>query len=192
MNREFTEEMGSAVGFEDTDLAFISAVEGPVGRVTLTYIFCKRTSDEAFFNSILAAFYTTPRKAYINEVYAVMGLPIFTEGPAVIESGTGKSIYGLPRYLIMRGGSLTSAFTELHVPREQLLLLLAQQRVLTMEELAHLFDCCAELYQHYRDAAGAGNAIAMRTVQCLVPLPWTLQQFCALAGVRDVLQKSSV
>lgn len=84
-------ESCSTVGFEDTDLAFISAVEGPVGRATLTYIFCKRTSDEAFFNNMLAAFYTTPRKAYINEVYAVMSLPIFTEGPAVIESGTGKS-----------------------------------------------------------------------------------------------------
>lgn len=47
--------------------------------------------DEAFFNNMLAAFYTTPRKAYINEVYAVMGLPIFTEGSAVVESGTGKS-----------------------------------------------------------------------------------------------------
>ena len=108
VNREFVEETGTALEFIASDFCFATRDEKAV-----VFVFCRVTSDLPFFNSMLAAFYVTDRRAYPDEVLAITGYPIWLEGPpSVSEACWEKQIHGLPRHLVSNGGLMTPTFGE--------------------------------------------------------------------------------
>jgi 8-oxo-dGTP pyrophosphatase MutT (NUDIX family) len=103
VNREFSEETGTAFNFEESDFVFCD-----IGEKNAVFMFCNVTTDLSFFNSLLAGFYTTERRAYPDEVLAICGYPVWVEGPAsVSEVCWEKQVHGLPRHLVSCGGFMT-------------------------------------------------------------------------------------
>ena len=103
VNREFTEETGTAVDFEEKDFCFCD-----IGEKTAVFVFCRVVLDLPYFNSVLSAFYTVERKAYPDEVLAMSGYPLWLEGPqSLSEVSWEKQIHGLPRHLVSNGGLMT-------------------------------------------------------------------------------------
>jgi len=143
MNREFLEETGStSTMFEQGDYCF-SHVK-PDG--SSTHVFCRRTTDQAHFQSIMTDFHAkSERDAYVDEVIGICGMPIWIEGPELCtQVDTGKnSVWGLPRLLVGNGGAFTQG-TFLKVPtglaREQFLLVLLKHKVLTEALLERIVE----------------------------------------------------
>jgi hypothetical protein len=137
MNREFREETGcEEVNFVDDDFCF--GHFKPDG--TLTTIFAKRINGLDLFQSILVSFHSKHnRKAYVDEVMAIAGMPIWVEGSSdgVVDMGK-NGCWGLPRMLANHGGCMSQG-TFLKVasglPREQLLLVLLKLQVISLDIL---------------------------------------------------------
>lgn len=135
INREFAEETGSAVIFDESDFCFSFKSE------RMTYVFAKVTSDEDYFNSLLINFHSVPRPAYVNEVISIAGYPIWQEGPKTLEEVSWKkNIWGLARHLCSQGGCFTPTLGNTNIPREHFILLLLKLAIVPMEEMKHIFD----------------------------------------------------
>ena len=99
VRREFAEELGSDVDFSERDFVFADI------RERISYIFARVTHDEAYFNDLLVRFHTTERKAYVNEVIAVAGYPVWLEGPSSASEVCWESnVWGIARHLTAQVG----------------------------------------------------------------------------------------
>ena len=111
MSREFEEEIGVPVQFDKKDYCF-SCYEMSGSKSRTTHVFFKVTNDETLFNSALEAFESNrSRHAYLDEVLAVSGMPLYFAS----DDGDGNA-YGIMRYLVNAGGafSATSKGTNMH------------------------------------------------------------------------------
>lgn len=85
MNREFEEEVGMSAEFCDEDYSFSQRV-GTANRAT--HVYTKITHDLSFFTSCLTSFHgASGRTAYVDEVISITGLPLWIEGPEVLQPG---------------------------------------------------------------------------------------------------------
>ena len=188
LTREFLEETGAEEVFLDADFMFAQgtiaaappppAAEGvcggsaPLGAAagmqthplsSLTYFFCKTTSDLAQFEAALGAF--SAAKGRTNEIYATCGMPLCYESPAPSETST-KPSSDLPKNLAFEGGAFVSSHGG--VVRENLLLALLCIGVLDEPALGRLLD------------------LASRNTQYGQPLP-SASAFLAMPGVAELL-----
>lgn len=137
INREFREETGSEILFNDEDFCFAYQTEN---NSTPTFLFAKFTDDLDYFNSILTGFYVNNRSAYVNEVLSLMGYPIWIEGPPhVSEVSWSNNVWGLPRHLTCQGGMFTPTLGGSSIPREHFLAILHLTGILDEELVRRVF-----------------------------------------------------
>jgi 8-oxo-dGTP pyrophosphatase MutT (NUDIX family) len=172
MTREFAEETGTTIPFESADHCF-----SIVGNNTATHIFARVTNDLDFFTSILAHFHTdNQREAYVEEVFTLVGLPIFLEGPAdPAEFSWKKNIWGIARYLTFQNGILTPTLSGQYEPRDHFILILLKLKIVSVDLMKRIF-ALAHVFQRDMDPTTAGP----------VYLP-SFDKFIAKSGVAAVL-----
>ena len=173
MNREWKEETGASRDgdyFSEADYRF-SHVKGDG---TATHVFALVTTDLDLFQSVLVDFHTNhQRKAYLDEVIGICGLPLWVEGPETgvpVEAFGDKSAWGLPRMLVGQGGAFTQGiFLKMatSIAREQLLLVLLKLGILSPEILERTVELSKSFTQ--------GPALPSR------------EELFAVPGVADVL-----
>ena len=106
MNREFYEEVGLQGEFVDEE--YVYSLKKCTKKVTHLYI--KKTKDLEFFTKILTTFHSmSSRKAYVDEVVAITGLPLWIEGPDILGPEKAEDVFGLPRLLV--GNAATGMFS---------------------------------------------------------------------------------
>lgn len=136
LNREFSEEMGTRVEFSAEDFIFCS-VDGD----RAVFFFAQTTQDHSFFNGLLAQFFTSERRAYLNEVLSVCGYPLWVEGPETgAEVSWENNVWGLPRHLVAQGGMLTPTLGNTNTPRNHFLVLLLKKNIISEELLKKVFN----------------------------------------------------
>jgi 8-oxo-dGTP pyrophosphatase MutT (NUDIX family) len=137
IRREFAEELGSEIDFSESDFVFADIGD------RVSYMFARVTSDEAYFNSLLVNFHTTVRKAYVNEIIAVAGYPIWLEGPSTVDEVCWETnVWGIARHLTAKGGFLTPTLGNTNIPRKHFLLLLLELRIVSRDLMARIFELC--------------------------------------------------
>ena len=131
LNREFGEETGCSVNFDETTYAF-SLVDDKKAN----HYFVKAVRDESEFNGVLKSFTdSSDRKAFVDEIFGSIAFPIWVEGPENAKSGTlwgDTQVWGLPRFL--NSGSFREQ------DRDPFLILLAKAKVLDMVHVKRVFD----------------------------------------------------
>lgn len=99
MNREFTEEIGVSMGFDENDYLFSTV--GKDNRVN--HVFCRIIRDEQKFIDVLIQFHSnSSRGAYVDEIVGACGFPIWIEAPAdpkTVKVWGDNTAWGLPRFL---------------------------------------------------------------------------------------------
>ena len=106
MNREFLEETGARGNFKPEHHLCVT-LQGPATRCIVNHLFVRIERDAAEFSRLLRCFggdehLSQMNSGYLNEVFAVTGLPIFIEGPEVASTASKLDpwrIHGLPRYI---------------------------------------------------------------------------------------------
>jgi 8-oxo-dGTP pyrophosphatase MutT (NUDIX family) len=135
INREFHEEVGTQILFNDNDFLFAHKDK------SLTFFYAKTTSDEDFFNHILSQFYITPRDAYVNEVISVTGYPLWIEGPlSPNDVNWNNNVWGLPRHLTSNRGMLTPTLCNTNIPREHFFLMLSKLDIISTTLMKRVFE----------------------------------------------------
>eukprot|EP00596_Hydrurales_sp_CCMP1899_P007453 CAMPEP_0119049706 /NCGR_PEP_ID=MMETSP1177-20130426/65980_1 /TAXON_ID=2985 /ORGANISM="Ochromonas sp, Strain CCMP1899" /LENGTH=183 /DNA_ID=CAMNT_0007027249 /DNA_START=212 /DNA_END=763 /DNA_ORIENTATION=+ len=183
MNREFLEEVGTAVTYTNEDHCFSYLDTSKPNQHVLTSVFCKHTSDVNLFNSILAAFHTLDRKAYVDEVLGVVGLPLFLEGPEnpADYNGWSVNIYGLPKYLTWQGGIFSRPNAMTSPARDHFLLVLLKSRVISVVLMTRIFDLCQ---MHKCPPTVEDGGVQGGTW----PILGTIGAFLGQPGVQDMLK----
>ena len=126
MNREFLEEAGSSAEFSMSEYLF--SYINPAGN-QMSHVFVQITPDRDYFTSILSNFHTSrERKAYIDEIFSIAGVPLWVEGPDNPEDVSwNNNVWGLPRLLAMNGGFLTGTLNNSNIVRDQFVLILLRR-----------------------------------------------------------------
>ena len=126
INREFLEETGSSVNFSMSEYLFSHI--NPAGN-QMSHVFLQTTHDRAYFTTILSNFHTCPdRKAYVDEIMSLSGVPLWVEGPEdAADVSWNNNVWGLPRLLAMNGGFLTGTLNNSNIVRDQLVLILMRR-----------------------------------------------------------------
>jgi 8-oxo-dGTP pyrophosphatase MutT (NUDIX family) len=138
IKREFKEELGSEVDFSEADFVFADIGD------KVTYMFARITRDEGYFNDLLVKFHTSQRHAYVNEVIAVCGYPIWLEGPSSVSEVCWQSnVWGIARHLTSQGGFLTPTLGNTNIPRQHFLLLLLELQIVSRDLMGRIFELCA-------------------------------------------------
>jgi 8-oxo-dGTP pyrophosphatase MutT (NUDIX family) len=147
MNREFLEETGSAINFDfEHDYKFSTynpADDGSIAR--LTHLFVKIIHDRHVFQDILVNFHVNSgREAYLDEVFTLVGLPLFIEGPEdILAVNWQNNIWGLPRYLTSHhGGFLTPTLQSSYVVREHFVVMLLCSKLISIDLMRRVFYLC--------------------------------------------------
>jgi 8-oxo-dGTP pyrophosphatase MutT (NUDIX family) len=147
MNREFFEEIGTKLEFSESDFCFSCETNDRV-----TYNFAKIIRDEDSFESLLRAFHSSDRAAYVDEIMGVVGFPLWVEGPLDPASYSWKNnIWGLPRHLCFQGGSLTPTLQTNYQPRECLVLLLLVTGIVSQSLMKRVFALATALCESHPD-----------------------------------------
>jgi len=128
MNREFFEETGSPVHFSMSEYLF--SYINPAGN-QMSHVFLRITHDREYFTTILSNFHGSPdRKAYVDEIISLSGVPLWVEGPEnAADVSWSNNVWGLPRLLAMNGGFLTGTLNNSNIVRDQLVLILLRRFV---------------------------------------------------------------
>lgn len=180
MNREFGEEMGSPGNFTEDDYCF----SVKCSNRECSHIYGKTTPDLDMFNSILQAFYQNcDRKAYMEEVMAATGLPVWVEGPeSLADFKFGNGIHGLPR-MLGTGGAF-KVHGESNKTREYILLLLHYLKVVDTPLLTRIFDLAAAFTsEQMAKTEGTVGHICARLS--------SYAEFTTIPGVADLLNQVS-
>lgn len=148
MNREFQEETGSAIIFDiEHDYKFSTYIPNNDGSITqMTHLFVKVIYDRQAFQEILINFHINcDREAYLEEVFSLVGLPLFIEGPEDVSSVTwDNNIWGLPRYLTSHhGGFLTPTLRSNYIIREHFIIMLLCSKVVSFDVMRRVFYLCS-------------------------------------------------
>lgn len=167
LNREFHEETGSKVIFSEDERIFSRFGDGQT-----SHFFLKIFSIHEEFIELLINFHRQHlREAYVDEVFGLVGLPIWVEGPDNPLAASGnKDIWGLPRFLTPNGGGLMSLTlgNDFKV-REQLLIILLKLKLVDENLMRKVFTLANSLTSNP------------------VPLP-TYEDFMNIPGLADVLR----
>eukprot|EP01035_Chromulina_nebulosa_P002024 gene2024-2733_t len=144
MNREFLEEAGSSANFTMSEYLF--SYINPAGN-QMSHVFVQTTHDRNYFTSILSNFHTSPdRKAYIDEIFSITGVPLWVEGPENAEDVSwNNNVWGLPRLLAMNGGFLTGTLNNSNIVRDQLVLILLRSGVVDDAAMRRVFQLAARV-----------------------------------------------
>jgi len=140
MNREFIEETGcDTIEFTDDHLAWIR-LSGDTNYPSYFYIF--KTANKKEFEQVVGAFEGRRPKGYVDEIFAVAGLPIWFEGPSNLDLlQWGDGIHGLPKII----QAMTPGISGSKVATDTLVLCLLYTGIMTMEQMKRVDDMAAKL-----------------------------------------------
>lgn len=148
INREFLEEIGTAIDFSDDDFCYSLETEGKI-----TYHFAKITHDETFFESLLINFHRLERSAYVDEIIGIAGFPVWIEGPLDRTLYSWKNnIWGFPRHLCWQGGSFTPTLQSNYAPRESLVIILLLKGIISSSLMKRIFELSSTLCEHHPES----------------------------------------
>ena len=139
VNREFLEETGCDISFQETDYCF-----SVVDQHKVNHVFGKVTNDLKEFERVLSCFHTdSTRNAYVDEIFGTVSFPLWIEGPTNARTATlwGQTqVLGLPRFLN------DFAFRDY----KMLLVLLVKTRVLSIALLKRVLVLSSSLSSNIR------------------------------------------
>lgn len=162
LNREFQEEVGSDIEFNDDDFCFSCTSK------IVAFVYCKITRNVAFFENVLKSFPDQSRDAYVNEIIGAVGYPIWIEGPEKVEDiSWSNNVWGFPRHLCAQGGMyvcelhlslnfsspllystlhvlrFTPTLGNTHTPRDHLIIILLLKEIVPFELMRRVFVLAA-------------------------------------------------
>jgi 8-oxo-dGTP pyrophosphatase MutT (NUDIX family) len=149
LNREFEEEIGTSVMFQDEHFLFTY-----IEPKRLTYVYLKVITVRSEFETILTNFHSN-RKAYVDEIIAAVGYPLWVEGPTdAADYSWNNNIWGLPRHMCLNGGCFTPTIANNNLPREQLLLMLLLSNIIDYSLMYRIFTLGETLCNSLADKRG--------------------------------------
>jgi len=165
LNREFLEESGTAIIFTNADFIF-ARHDGD----KISHFFVKLLENQEDFIEILVNFHRQwERKAYVEEIFGLVGVPIWIEAPDVVNAG---DVWGLPRFLSSHdGGAMTPTLACNYCVREQLLMLLMKLKLIDNSLMRRII-----LHANSLDKLHAAQ------------LP-SFEEFMSITGVSDILKQ---
>lgn len=169
LNREYHEEIGLKLQFESDDYIFSC-----LHNNCISHFYVRVESNRDIFQSLLIHFHSNYcRDAYIEEVFSIMSIPLWIEGPEDISTVSWRNnVWGLPRYLTQAGGFLSPTLQNNFIVRDHFLLILLALDVINQDLMRRIFvlsDCLKE--------------------KSFVKLP-SFDEYLNIPGVMDVMESS--